>query len=75
MGISWVQILVVVVLLVLLFGRGRISSLMGDVASGIKSFRSGMRDEETDTSAPPVIEPAIEPVPENEKKSKKKSKR
>jgi sec-independent protein translocase protein TatA len=75
MGISWVQVLVVVVLLVLLFGRGRISSLMGDVASGIKSFRSGMRDEETDGSVTPVIEPVIEPVPENEKKSKPKSKR
>ena len=37
MGISWVQILVVAVLLILLFGRGRISSLMGDVARGITS--------------------------------------
>ncbi|MEC7155129.1 MAG: twin-arginine translocase TatA/TatE family subunit, partial [Pseudomonadota bacterium] len=42
MGISWVQILVVVVLVILLFGRGRISSLMGDIASGITSFRKGL---------------------------------
>ncbi len=48
MGISWVQILVVVVLLVLLFGRGRISSLMGDVARGITSFRKGLREEASD---------------------------
>ncbi len=49
MGISWVQILVVAVLLVLLFGRGRISSLMGDVARGVTSFRQGLREgvEET----------------------------
>lgn len=44
MGISWVQILVVAVLLVLLFGRGRISSLMGDVARGITSFRQGLKE-------------------------------
>lgn len=38
--------LVVVVLLVLLFGgRGRISSVMGDFANGIKAFRKGMSDE------------------------------
>ncbi len=45
MGISWVQILVVVVLVILLFGRGRISSLMGDIASGITSFRKGLRED------------------------------
>ena len=36
------QIAIVVVLVVLLFGRGKISSLMGDVAKGIKSFKKGM---------------------------------
>ena len=48
MGISFWQIAIVVVLVVLLFGRGKISSLMGDVAKGIKSFKKGMSD---DTSA------------------------
>ena len=42
MGISFWQIAIVVVLVVLLFGRGKISSLMGDVAKGIKSFKKGM---------------------------------
>ena len=45
MGISFWQIAIVVVLVVLLFGRGKISSLMGDVAKGIKSFKKGMSDE------------------------------
>tara|TARA_Y100000992_G_scaffold237950_1_gene168736 strand:- start:36 stop:233 length:198 start_codon:yes stop_codon:yes gene_type:complete len=48
MGISFWQIAIVVVIVVLLFGRGKISSLMGDVAKGIKSFKRGMSD---DTSA------------------------
>ena len=47
-GISFWQIAIVVVLVVLLFGRGKISSLMGDVAKGIKSFKKGMSSEETD---------------------------
>ena len=39
------QIAIVVVLVVLLFGRGKISSLMGDVAKGIKSFKKGLSDD------------------------------
>ncbi len=45
------QIIIVLVLVVLLFGRGKISELMGDVAKGIKSFRSGMSDDEQSTPA------------------------
>ena len=44
MSIGFWQIAVVVVLVVLLFGRGKISSLMGDVAKVIKSFKKGMKD-------------------------------
>ena len=44
-NISFCQIAIVVVLVVLLFGRGKISSLMGDVAKGIKSFKKGMSDD------------------------------
>ena len=50
MGISFWQIAIVVVLVVLLFGRGKISSLMGDVAKGIKSFKKGMSDDTTTTN-------------------------
>ncbi|MEO1292833.1 MAG: twin-arginine translocase TatA/TatE family subunit [Pseudomonadota bacterium] len=41
---SWFQILIVVLLAVLLFGRGKISSLMGDVAKGINAFKKGMKE-------------------------------
>jgi sec-independent protein translocase protein TatA len=40
------QILIVAVLVVLLFGRGKISGLMGDVAKGIKSFKRGMAEDD-----------------------------
>ena len=46
MAVSWIQIVIVVALLILLFGRGRISALMGDLAKGIKSFRQGMQEDE-----------------------------
>ena len=55
MGISFWQIAIVVVIVVLLFGRGKISSLMGDVAKGIKSFKKGMASDVTDESEPKNI--------------------
>ena len=54
MSIGFWQIAIVVVLVVLLFGRGKISSLMGDVAKGIKSFKKGMKDpiqDQTETTS------------------------
>ncbi|MSP51719.1 MAG: twin-arginine translocase TatA/TatE family subunit [Alphaproteobacteria bacterium] len=53
-GLSIWHILIVLILLVLLFGRGKITSLMGDIASGIKSFKKGMRDEETPADLAPA---------------------
>ena len=50
MSIGFWQIAIVVMLVVLLFGRGKISSLMGDVAKGIKSFKKGMKDPIQDQS-------------------------
>ena len=50
MTIGFWQIAIVVILVVLLFGRGKISSLMGDVAKGIKSFKKGMASDSTDSS-------------------------
>tara|TARA_B100000214_G_scaffold365945_1_gene334293 strand:+ start:536 stop:736 length:201 start_codon:yes stop_codon:yes gene_type:complete len=49
MSIGFWQIAIVVILVVLLFGRGKISDLMGDVAKGIKSFKKGMSDNQENT--------------------------
>ena len=45
MSVGPVQIILILVVIVLLFGRGKISELMGDVAKGIKSFKKGMADD------------------------------
>ena len=47
-NIGWSGIIIVAVLVVLLFGRGKISSIMGDVAKGIKSFKKGLSDDSTE---------------------------
>ena len=61
---GWVQIAVVVLLAVLLFGgRGKISSIMGDFAKGIKSFKKGMKDEVEESTAEKKMDEAIDVTP------------
>lgn len=55
MGLSLWHLLLLLLVIVLLFGRGKISELMGDFAKGIKSFRKGMSDD------PDVQEPRATP--------------
>ena len=55
MSIGFWQIAIVVILVVLLFGRGKISSLMGDVAKGIKGFKKGMATDPTEDTQPKNI--------------------
>jgi sec-independent protein translocase protein TatA len=49
--------LVVIVVVLLLFGRGKISELMGDMAQGIKAFKKGMTEDEKAEAAPAASEP------------------
>lgn len=63
------QILIVAVLVVLLFGRGKIPHLMGDLAQGIKNFKRGMKDE--DTAATKTIDAKAEAEVETETVSSK----
>ena len=44
-NIGWTGIIIIAILIVILFGKGKISSIMGDVAKGIKSFKKGMSDD------------------------------
>ena len=55
MSIGFWRIAIVAVLIVLLFGRGKISSLMGDVAKGIKSFKKGMASDPVEDNTPKNI--------------------
>ena len=50
-GLSIWHWIIVIGVVLLLFGRGKISELMGDVAQGIKAFKKGMSEDETQASA------------------------
>ncbi|MCV0425486.1 MAG: twin-arginine translocase TatA/TatE family subunit [Roseibium sp.] len=63
MGISIWQILIIAVVVVLLFGRGKISELMGDVAKGIKSFKKGMAEDDVADSTKTIDHQASEAAP------------
>ena len=52
---GWLQIALVALLVILLFGRGKISDLMGDVAKGITSFRKGLKDPEEQKKDPKPV--------------------
>ena len=69
MSIGFWQIAVVVILVVLLFGRGKISSLMGDVAKGIKSFKKGMATDVTDEAQEVTDETNQKNIPEDNQDS------
>ena len=56
MGLSsWGHWLLLGLIVLLLFGKGRFSDMMGDVAKGIKSFKKGMTEEDEAPKAPPQI--------------------
>ena len=63
------QIVIVAVVVVLLFGRGKISDLMGDVAKGINSFKKGLKDEDTKV-ADSIDQKETETVGSSKEKSK-----
>ena len=44
-NIGWTGIVIIAILIVILFGKGKISSIMGDLAKGIKSFKKGLSDD------------------------------
>ena len=52
----WHWLIVLVVVLVLFGGRGKIPTLMGDVAKGIKSFKSNMKEQDEDSADAKEIE-------------------
>jgi sec-independent protein translocase protein TatA len=56
MAPTWFKLLLVILLIVVLFGRGRISDVMGDFAKGIKNFKKGLSDDDAKAEAPKPVE-------------------
>jgi sec-independent protein translocase protein TatA len=72
-GFSIWHWLVVGVLVMLLFGKGKFSGMMGDVAKGIKEFKKGMAEEDEAVTPAARIEPPAQPVADAEKQGEKQS--
>ena len=68
MSIGIWQVVIVAVIVVLLFGRGKISELMGDVAKGIKSFKKGLAEDDSEDETAKTIEHSETPVAESVEK-------
>ena len=60
-GLSPIHIVVFALVVLVLFGRGKVSEFMGDFGKGVKSFKQGMADETT--PPPPTATPQIPPAP------------
>lgn len=65
--------MIVIVVVLLLFGRGKISDLMGDVAGGIKAFKKGMAEDDTAKAEPAksieAAAPKTDVKPETERRA------
>lgn len=56
MGLNVWQLLIIALVILVLFGRGKISEMMGDFGKGVKSFKQGMTDEDKPEAPPRRIE-------------------
>jgi sec-independent protein translocase protein TatA len=63
MGLSFWHILVVLLVVLIIFGAGKLPQIMGDLGKGIKSFKSGLNTDEkiTDKSDPAKLPPSDKP--------------
>ena len=64
MNVGPFQILIIALVILVLFGRGRISEMMGDFGKGVKSFRKGLADEDEPAR---IDVPTTEPTPASDR--------
>lgn len=60
--------LIVLAVVLLVFGTGRVSNLMGDVAKGVKAFKKGLQEEDEPTPDKPKVLSAEEAAANNPRK-------
>lgn len=60
-GMSWIHWVIVIAVIAILFGgRGKLSSIMGDAAKGIRAFKDGLKNEDQGVKADPAPLPRTE---------------
>lgn len=63
MSIGIWQVVLILVIVLILFGAGKLPRVMGDVAKGVKSFKAGLKEEETEQAEAPKEVPEAQPEP------------
>jgi len=64
-GLGWQHLLLFALVVFLLFGKGRLSDIMGDAAKGIKSFKKGLADDDETPSQPTTRLQSQQPIEPN----------
>jgi sec-independent protein translocase protein TatA len=64
LGLSIWKLAIIGGIIVLLFGKGKISGMMGDLAQGIKSFKKGMTEDDTAKALDEKAEGVVSPMKE-----------
>jgi len=67
------QLIIIALVVLVLFGRGRISEMMGDFGKGIKSFKEGMAEEEKPAASAPKLESPAPDVTQTNPQATEKS--
>lgn len=73
MDIGPTELIIILIIVVLLFGVGRISKIAGELGSGIRAFREGLQESEEEKKEPISTQPAEAPVPEASHEAEKEA--
>lgn len=61
MGFGFIELVLVVVAILILFGAGKLPMVMGDLAKGVRNFKAGMKDDPTPDEVPQPPPPRLPP--------------
>ena len=65
MGFGMTEMLIILAIVVIIFGAGKLPSVMGDLAKGVRNFKAGLKDEEASPVTPRITQPAAPATDEN----------
>ena len=65
MGFGMTEMLIILAIVVIIFGAGKLPSVMGDLAKGVRNFKAGLKDEEASPVTPRITQPVAPATDEN----------
>ena len=65
MGFGMTEMLIILAIVVIIFGAGKLPSVMGDLAKGVRNFKAGLKDDEGAAAVPRLAQPSAPAADEN----------